>query len=406
MIRSLRLQNFMAHEDTTIPLGPGLTALTGPNNVGKSAVVEALRCLATNPAPRHYIRHGAKEARVTLELADGHRVAWVRRKAGAGYELTRPGAGAPEEFWKLGRSGVPGEVQEVLRLALVELESGEPVDVHLGNQREPVFLLNQPPSTAAAFFAASTESAHLLAMQNLLKQRMVESKREAAKAAARLAGLDADLDRLAALPDLGLDLESAREQSGALETALARVPALELWLSRRAALDRRAKELHSRSQALAELPVPPLARDTARPSAALADLRRLAQAGESTRARSAALEPLAAPPEFSPTARVADLAMSLNILKSQMKNLSSKAVSLAGLQPSPTLHKTEALAGLLARFASLSVLQAEARKSLEACAGRLDTLRERIRIRLAEIGSCPTCGATLDFLHFVDREGA
>ena len=102
MLTRLILENFMAHGRTELPLGPGLTVLTGPNNVGKSAVVEALRCLASNPTPRHYIRHGAKEARVTAVFEDGTEVTWVRREKYAQYEILRPGAAEPELFTKLG----------------------------------------------------------------------------------------------------------------------------------------------------------------------------------------------------------------------------------------------------------------------------------------------------------------
>ena len=107
MIRRLILTNFMAHAGTTLELAPGLNVLCGPNNTGKSAVVEALRCLANNPSPRHFIRHGASEARVEALLDDGWRVAWVRRKAHALYEVYAPGEDEPQVFAKLKRGMVP-----------------------------------------------------------------------------------------------------------------------------------------------------------------------------------------------------------------------------------------------------------------------------------------------------------
>ena len=83
MITTIVLENFMAHQRTELQLGPGVNVLTGPNNSGKSAVVEGLRCLAANPPPRHVIRHGAKEARVTVCLEDGTRIVWIRTKGAA-----------------------------------------------------------------------------------------------------------------------------------------------------------------------------------------------------------------------------------------------------------------------------------------------------------------------------------
>ncbi|MEF2143934.1 MAG: AAA family ATPase, partial [Desulfovibrionaceae bacterium] len=47
MIQRIILDDFQAHKHTELALGPGVTVLTGPNNSGKSAIVEALRCLAT-----------------------------------------------------------------------------------------------------------------------------------------------------------------------------------------------------------------------------------------------------------------------------------------------------------------------------------------------------------------------
>ena len=111
MIKKLILRDFMAHSHTELEFGPGMTVLTGPNNSGKSAIVEALRCVATNPAPYNFIRHGAKEARVVVELDSGHKVEWLRRKAYAMYYLHAPGEEEPREYAKFGRTP-PEEILE------------------------------------------------------------------------------------------------------------------------------------------------------------------------------------------------------------------------------------------------------------------------------------------------------
>jgi predicted ATPase len=36
MIKRITIENYMAHQHTTLELGPGVTVLTGPNNTGKS----------------------------------------------------------------------------------------------------------------------------------------------------------------------------------------------------------------------------------------------------------------------------------------------------------------------------------------------------------------------------------
>lgn len=245
----------MAHKLTEIELGSGVNALTGPNNSGKSAVVEALRCVATNPVPKYYIRHGAKEARVTLELEDGTRVAWVRKKRSSGYELWKPGVEEPEEYWKFGRKP-PEDVLNALKLDLVELENGGEIDVHVGNQREPIFLLNQPGSNAAAFFAASTESAHLLAMQNLLKRKTLEAKREKNELKGRLKEVEERLDRFSPLPNIGVELEIARETEASTKKMEAEIPALEASILAQERLQKNVEQKHSTATILKGVDAP------------------------------------------------------------------------------------------------------------------------------------------------------
>lgn len=176
MIKSITIENFMSHKATRIELAPGVTVITGPNNVGKSAVVEGVRSLVHNPSPKNSIRHGAKQAVIRLELDSGEIIEWVRSDKTAFYRLSRPAADGQaeahdtEEYHKIGQS-VPEDIMALLRLGRVETESGE-IDIHIGNQREPIFLLNSPGSYAASFFAASTEAEHLLRMRQALKSRV------------------------------------------------------------------------------------------------------------------------------------------------------------------------------------------------------------------------------------------
>ena len=136
--------------------------------------MEAVRSLVQNPSQKHSIRHGAKQAVVRLELDSGEIIEWVRTEKTAYYRLFRPedggeGAGEPEEYRKIGLT-VPEDVRALLRLGLVETEADD-IDIHIGNQREPIFLLNRPGSQAAGFFAASSEAAYLLHMRQALKSR-------------------------------------------------------------------------------------------------------------------------------------------------------------------------------------------------------------------------------------------
>lgn len=443
MLTRLILVDFMAHHHTVLDFGPGLTVLVGPNNTGKSAVVEGLRCLVTNPPAQVFIRHGAREARVTAQFDDGRGVSWIRRPKSAGYELAEPGR-EPQEYWKLRQGQVPEDVQAVLGLHLVALETGDEVDVHLGDQKRPVFLLDEQKKLAP-FFAAQAESGHLLAMQKRLKERVAEAKREEAAATRRQAELAASLDRLAGLPGLQLAAEElAREHQVLLATAQT-LPRLESFRNTLLAARDESARLTARQQAGARLTAPPrlwpaesLARLLNQDAALRARLT-------SSSARLGALDSLVPAPGLFAAQSLARLLATLARLAADFRRATTRQAPLAGLRPAPALAPVQALDAdlrqrrkLAARGAALeqrrqalaaltpppapvdirplaALLQEfralEARR--EALAARLDgatralaRASERLAARLEELQTCPLCGSRLDPGHFGGEHGA
>lgn len=351
MITRLTLIDFMAHARTEFALAPGLNVLTGPNNTGKSAVVEALRCLAENPPPRHVIRHGAAEARVVAETDDGTTIAWVRRPKYALYELTRPGAAEPEVYAKFGRTP-PEAVLAALRLNPVPIEGGEAVDVHIGNQREPVFLLNRPGTVLAGFFAASTEAAHLIAMQNLLTDRARKSKTEKGRLEKRLAGIAAGIDRLAPLPDIELRLETAAGIEAGLAVREEEAAALAAGLAARDRLAGRMAALAGTRAALAPLAGPPALSPTTALAALSADVGGLAGAVRHAAGRDRALAALAEPPRLFETSVLAGRLAGLDRARQAVAGAAGRAAALAELAAPPIVADVAALAAMLARLSA------------------------------------------------------
>jgi len=167
----------MSHRRTEIELADGLTVLTGPNNCGKSAIVAALQILATNGRTTHVMRHGEKFCRVTVETDDGHQIAWERKKKTVKYILNG------EDVHRVG-SSIPDSLHDLLRLDRVQAEAGKAThdyDIHFGEQKSPVFLLDETGSRAASFFASSSDASRLVEMQHRhrsnVRERRAESKR-------------------------------------------------------------------------------------------------------------------------------------------------------------------------------------------------------------------------------------
>ncbi|NDV24050.1 AAA family ATPase [Desulfovibrio sp. JC022] len=434
MIKKILLENFLAHAETEIELGPGMTVLTGPNNSGKSSVVEALRCIATNPLPKHFIRHGAKKARVELEMDDGVRVAWIRKKATAWYEVLRPGEEEWEVYAKFGRN-TPEDILNILRLNQVPLEGGKSLDVHIGNQRNPIFLLDQPSSVAAQFFASSSEASHLLAMQTELKNRVRAAKREKKFQQQKLDEIRVELDELQTLPDVNLELETARELKGQMDILEKEIPAVEGVLQRKgelenykASLSAREKELSelreapelfpsgplerivsgmqnlrvhgvslkARSESLDRLEVPPELFPVQQLESDLAQQNQLSFAEKNQSVRRKILEPLASPPDLEDLSVLSATISNLTRSHAFRENISRRVDVLAPLDDPPELHDFSPLMQVMDNLSSLRKAQADAQKNLHELEQSETELKERIEVRLTEIGNCPLCGGDLD----------
>ncbi len=210
MIRRIELLNFMSHARTVIEPADGLTVLVGPNNCGKSAVVAALQILCHNETSTYVMRHGERECSVIVETSEGQVVQWRRRKSPAyfvdGVELSR-----------LERSEVPDEVVRALRLAKVSSDGSREFDVHFGEQKSPVFLLDQSGSHAAQFFASSSDAASLVEMQKLHQQKMSDARKERIRLDAEGERLARDLAILTEADPIGVSLQEAEAQFAALE---------------------------------------------------------------------------------------------------------------------------------------------------------------------------------------------
>jgi DNA repair exonuclease SbcCD ATPase subunit len=297
MIKKINLIDFMAHKATNIELAPGVTVITGPNNIGKSAIVEAMRYLVANPAPKNVIRHGASKALVSLELDSGEIITWQRLDKSASYSVQHPAA-EPEEYHKFGRE-VPADVRSLLRLDEVKTDA-EDIDIHLGNQRQPIFLLDRPGSQAAAFFAASSEVDYLLKMQQALKRRIDVAKSTRKALDLEIATLASQLHDYEPLDDLESPLAEAEALYGAILTTAQHLPVFENLIHE---LREEQTQLHQEEVAAAVLEVladpPGLAKITGL-NLLLFEMTDKMRQHRLERARAAELNRLASPPDLKP----------------------------------------------------------------------------------------------------------
>lgn len=78
MIKSISIQNFEAHEDTTVEFGDGMNSIVGLSNSGKSALIRAIMVVVDNKWDKDMVRTGYEFCRVKVETERG----WVEAERG------------------------------------------------------------------------------------------------------------------------------------------------------------------------------------------------------------------------------------------------------------------------------------------------------------------------------------
>lgn len=220
MIRKITLENFMSHRHTVIEPANGLTVLVGENNCGKSAIVAALQILCHNTNGDYMVRHGEKECRIIVETDEGHVIEWKRKNGTVSYTLNG------RAIHRL-RGRTPDDLHKLLRIPKVyPQDGGDPFDIHFGEQKKPVFLLDESGSRAAKFFASSSDAEALIKMQNLHRDNVRNASQNSNRLQKDLRLLDQRLEPLTKVADIQTLLDYLENQYYTLTTKRMTIEAL------------------------------------------------------------------------------------------------------------------------------------------------------------------------------------
>jgi hypothetical protein len=364
MIRRITLQNYMSHAETVIEPAAGLTVLVGPNNCGKSAVVSALETLCNNAAGAYMVRHDEKEARVTVETDDGHTVVWKRRGNTVSYSIDG------RDIHRVAR-GVPDDLHVILRLPKVtSAEIGDPFDIHFGTQKSPIFLLNEPESRAALFFASSSDAAILLEMQKRHRSRVRERKNDEKRLKGEIHKLDAELEIFAPLDAIARSVHATEQEHEELKQLANRIPKLdqELQALRHCTLSH--DRLGQRYQCLAPLRSAPHLADTAAFVSLMEALLIAQNQFRQASAKSRAIDGLLSPPQLGDTPTLEDTIQLLSGGKRTLAKWAGHAGIVRALRAPPAFDDEKGLQSLhrTLSFQDKNVRHLKARSD---CLGRL-----------------------------------
>ncbi len=389
-LRSIRLKDFRAHLDTMVPLFPGVTAVIGDNDLGKSTfAATSLRAVAYGEGDDTLIRHGATEAQVTLEVENGRRVVWTRRgKAKSGqskvnYALYERGREEPVRDGRPAtRGGVPEWVSEVLGIARV----GE-LDIQVGSQKSPVFLLDRPASMRAQILSVGRESGRLSGLIERYGELKRTDRAQVRDGEVELAGLGEKLAASAALPEVGEALARLAEDLKNIEATHAQQSRLVVLMDRIEALETHSRAAHACERALADLPAPIELKETQK-------LAGLAEGIEQLEKRVRVPVPQALPegPALHDTVSIALAGQRIARLEKQLAG----RVPLREMPDVPQLHELAGLVRVAGAVSSRATELERCKRALNEADAAVTKAHALEAAIIEEVGGvCPLCGGEL-----------
>jgi DNA repair exonuclease SbcCD ATPase subunit len=201
----INIKNFQSLKDTSLEV-KGLTAVTGPNNSGKTALMRAVKEVFQNKGGSSFIRMGEQTSQVDIDFGDG-KVTWIKsldKKVKTQYKINDgesifPGREVPDEVSSLG-------VRPILL-------GGDYVWPNIASQfTGQIFLLDKPGSVLAE---AVSDVERVSSLNSAMRKADSDKRNTNSKIASKkedLINTNNQLDFYEGLDTLLGELESLKEE--------------------------------------------------------------------------------------------------------------------------------------------------------------------------------------------------
>jgi len=374
-LRFIRLVNVQAYRDAVLHLSPGVNALIGPNNRGKSTFIRALRAVFYGEARDSLVRAGAKSATIEIGVAGGRRLRFVRQPRRSPvniWSLHEADDSVVEEQgmrYETGGRNVPDWVGDLLRITKVE-----DLDVHIAHQKFPVFLLGETASRRSAVLSIGQEASYIRDMLVIHRERCTRDNATVRNGERELALLQETLAGLEGIGALKIRLDGLREQARRIGIASERLRIHQDHAARLASLARQLDAAQARVQATRALPEPEQIADLA---------RRIEHARGRERIGRQVLQ-----------------------LSGALASGKARLTALEALPDAvPSLESTAQAQNMVKRFADLRSAALIARSRMAQIDEGLKSVQAEMEHFVEETGGlCPTCGSPVSAENLLDHQ--
>jgi len=373
-LRFIRLINVQAYKDAVLHLSPGVNALIGPNNRGKSTFIRALRAVFYGEARDSLVRADAKSAIVEIGVAGRRMLRFSRQPRRSPvniWSLHEADGSVVEEKgmrYETGGRNVPDWVGDLFRITKVE-----DLDVHIAHQKFPVFLLGETASRRSAVLSIGQEASYIRDMLVIHRERCARDNATVRNGERELAALQEALANFDEISVLRPRLVSLRSQAQLIGEAAERLQRLQDHASRLSRLKRQLAKAQARTAAMRQLPQPEQ----------LADLtRRVEHARERERIGRQVLQ-----------------------LSRELASSRSRLALLQALPDAvPALENTAPAQNILKRLADLRSGVLIARSRMAQIDESLKSVQAEMIHLVEETGGlCPTCGSPVSAENLLDH---
>lgn len=406
--RYIRLRNFQGYIDETLQLTPGVTIISGDNDLGKSSFGRAMRAVFYGDIDDGLIRDGERMCAVEIGLKGGRVLRWDR-------QLKRN----PVNLWKLLEADgsvvtVMDEGGQIIRQYetggdvpdWVENEFGiskvQNLDVHLMLQKEPVFLLDESPQVRATALSVGQESNYISGMIQKHKEQVAadnatirDGEKEMARIIEKIERIEKALEKALALPEA----EEIHERMTSRERDAADIRRM---IGDIEAAIEVARALDDRRTMLAYLPSPESIRSIEmgiRKVERYTDIQSGMEQAEAesrkARATSEALKDLPdAIPVIRSTDRMIELGKSISTARAEEARLRKLKESLARLPDGvPVLRSSARQMEILAGIENFGADLAQGRDRMTAATERMEQVQAELDQIVSSMGHvCTVCG--------------
>lgn len=236
----VKVKDFQSVQEADLEVS-GFTVLVGRSNLGKSAIIRAVRALLDNQPGEAFVRKGAPFSEVELS-APGLNVRWKKGGGHNAYQINGL------DYVDVGR-GAPLAVAEAGWGDLHVADGEDPLPVQVADQFEPLFLLNRKGAYAAKVLSDVEQVERLQACLTA-----AEKDRRTARATLKVRQQDlqdvrAELTAQGDLAPAEAAVKDLQQRRLRLEGLQHRLGAMEAHLDRGASLFHRLKTLQDRLEA-------------------------------------------------------------------------------------------------------------------------------------------------------------